>query len=247
MKMLPFFMACGMLGAVYEPASGNAVTVTPTLQASAHIGPRVGGTTFTVGSGISGPSTVYFGNNPGTPTSFGNAEGTGLVSGSGKFDPFISFAASVIDLGAPSQFEFIFLVPLSPILTGPVATHATLGITITASPDGPASIAADLFPPTIMVSNIGTCAAGVDVGAGFSTPTSTTTVRSFDATGTFTPTAGCDSYMLVDVSFTGTGNSAAYSLTGLFEIVPEPASAMILGTAILGLARLRKGKKSLTV
>jgi hypothetical protein len=179
----------------------------------------------------------------------GGASG-GLIraEGTGDTDPFIAFAISATDLGSPSEFAFLFTIPIVP-LTGPATVHAELGITITnGSPSPGVSIdPGTIAPAFIMSNNVGACAAGVDVGSSFSTPTTDT--QSFVADGIFPPSAGCDSSISVLVNFTGTGDGDNYGLTGRFEVtqlqVPEPTTLALLGMGLLAIAAMGTRRRTM--
>jgi len=188
-----------------------------------------------------------------SPVAAGSS-GFARVAVTGDSDPFISFAVSATDTGAPDVFTFVFSIPVSPLLTGLVSVHSTLGVTLTAPPTVGASgesIAPNPSFSNIMLANIDACPAGVDVGTGFSTPASTSLTQSFNATGTVDLGAGgCDpaGNLLVEVSFQGSGNGAGYGLTGLFEVtqVPEPTSIAIIGAGLLGLFGVRRRRGALS-
>ena len=234
---------CGMMTAVFLSAPvAQGALVLP--QARAVIDNEV----IDLGAGFVPGSShdVYFGQAPGQSSLFNQRGAAVRLQGAADIDPFVIFALSVTDSDVPSTFDFVFVVPVSPVFTGNVQVHSTLGITLT-SPQGiTSSIAPDLFP-TIMISNIGACAAGVDIGDGYSSPPQSSTVRSFDATGVVPASVGCDSSLIVEVSFQGSGSGAQYGLTGLFEAtaIPEPGSLVILsvgaGWVMLGRGR-RRGK-----
>jgi len=198
---------------------------------------------------------------------FGNASSTGqsvlgnigkgatisTLSAIGNVDPFIVFAVSVVDDLAPSTFAFAFSIPLAPdLLSFPAGTiftvHSTLGVTLTATPGHVNTITPNVDPISIMLNNVGSCAAGVDIGTTFSAPASTSVTQSFSATNSFTPIPGCSGTLDTLISFIGSGNSAAYGLTGLFEIsVPEPASFAVLGAGVLALTGMRRRRSASVV
>ena len=214
-------------------SAGATVAISGSLPDAVASG-SVDGTAFVLPSEILPGSAgeVYFGS---SSLSVGGAVING-IHGYGDPDPFVSFSIGVTDPGAPSDFQFAFTIPLSPLLIDGTtyAVHSSLGVTLTSSFGAVATITPDFG--NIMLTNVGSCAAGVDIGTAFSSPPRTSTTQSFSANGTFVPIAGCDNTLTAFVAFTGSGGEANYGLTGEFDIlaVPEPISLALLAPAVLG-------------
>lgn len=226
-------------------AEASSSTARPTLPEPSNNTPgasiMIDGNSAPIPSGFvpGSASQVYFGSPTGP---LGGSDITGdtfSVSGGGSIDPSINFALGVTDVGAPSTFTFAFTIPLSPSLSGPIFVLSTLGVTLT----GSGTTAATITPvfSNLMLNNIGSCAAGVDIGTGFSTPASSSLTESFTAASTFTPSAGCDSSLTAYVSFSGSGGNTGYGLTGLFQVeIPEPMTMSLLGAPAVALACIRR-------
>jgi len=238
-QALPLTNGCE-LSQSSESFAAVAVGTPPSLTGNA-------GGCFNFGASLDGKFASF-----GSDLTFETPAGLITISGSGNIDPNISFSIGVTDTGAPSEFAFLFTIPIVP-LTGLATVHAELGVTLTDSAsDDPGSISitpGPTFATLIMSNNVGACAAGVDVGTAVSqVPPPFTTTTNFVADGFFNPSPGCDSSISVLIDFTGSGNGDNYGLTGIFLIsevpVPEPTTLALLGVGLVGLAGTVRRRKS---
>lgn len=158
---------------------------------------------------------------------------------SGEFDPVFTAAFAFTDDGAPSQVTFALVSPLIPSLSGVQAYRADLGgFFADGGNDGGSLTAARAtgFTMDATINGIPVDSLGGD--AVFTQP--------FEAYGPFTSSGlidcdalgGCDSFD-IEISFIGSGDGDTYALNSRFAI-PEPATMLLFGAGLLGLAALRR-------
>lgn len=170
-------------------------------------------------------------------TTIQNEEGVLTIGGSGNSDPFIAFAISAVDIGGPTTFTVVITIPIVP-LVGAYSVSASLGISVTDGGTDGASASPSAGNTEIMLNDVGTCVAGVDIGTLVTAPPGGTNTLNFSAGLLPAPVGlGCDTTMTVTVSFLGTGGNDNYAITGRFDLnpVPAPASLALFGAALLGL------------
>jgi hypothetical protein len=191
-------------------------------------------------------------------------EGKVTLTGTLDPDPMITFGGPVIDFGAPSNFSFNFILPLSPQVSNPslvsdsfsgsVTNGAGPGVTVTALPppaaipvdaDGITEIEVYTLSDNNMASwkNVGldlmptTVVSPLAVGASASTP-------AFNAGPIATiPVAGVGAWthMRADVNFRLSGGGDIFTFNGAKILVPEPGSFVLalLSLGAFGMFRRR--------
>ncbi len=172
-------------------------------------------------------------------------------------DPMLLLAGSAVNNGTSSLlYTFSFNAPMSPALTGPINSSASLGITLTDGAGDGASITRFGSDPYMLQSvdfygsgaSFGQISKNVDVGdalqvfAGALSPTAT---QVFNKSGTLTCVIACTA-MSARMSFVlSPGDAMSFSgrITQELAPVPLPAAAWLLlsGLGALGtVARRRK-------
>jgi hypothetical protein len=171
-------------------------------------------------------------------------------------DPQIVYAASVIDFGSASTFGFVFQQAIVPTATPGSVSHTHSSSTTDANGGGtpvtavapPAGIPVDGdATPEIAVYTVSTNAgttflnAGLDLSPSFVGTNPSGTQGPFNE-GPAAGPAGSGSYdaMRVDVNFSMAGGSDAYTFNGLASVVPEPATVLLIGGALLALCVRRR-------
>ena len=169
-------------------------------------------------------------------------------------DPQIGYAAAVTDFGAPSTFGFAFSQFIVPTAAPGVASHSHSssttdagggdGTPVTAMPP-PVPVDGDATPE-IAVFNVSTNGGGSFLNAGLDLSPSFVGASPSDTQGPFNPAsiagpgAGTYDAMRVDVNFSMAGNGDAYTFNGLAEIIPEPATLVLIGLGLAGVVRTRR-------
>jgi hypothetical protein len=168
----------------------------------------------------------------------------------------ISSTHSVVDFGAPSPFGFLFGTPIVPI-DAPV--QATVSITAGLTDSSGDGVAMNLLAPhlhlaegfleTLLVAVAG-AGSGFSVSDADSDPGELTV---FSASATVLYAGGLPPYtfVLLDVSFQGSGGDDAYAITASFEVVPasssvaEPSTLALIaaGALALGAVRPRRARR----
>ena len=186
-----------------------------------------------------GPQVLINGGNP-FVTQFGPTDtaDTVVIDGYALLDPVQTFAVAFTDLGTPNSVTFSLSAPLVPAFSGGVTFTGDLSGSFTdgASDGGSAS---PFGGSTIARFDID----GVDVlGLGgvlnFASPSDSFTEpqQNGAADCAQAPFSGsCDTFGTT-IGFTGSGGGDSYGFTARFEIVPEPATALLLGLGLVGLA-----------
>lgn len=172
-------------------------------------------------------------------------------------DPQIVYAASVIDFGTASTFGFVFQQVIVPTAAPGSVSHSHASSTTDANGGGtpvtavapPAGIPVDGDATAeIAVYTVSTNAgttflnAGLDLSPSFVGGSPSGTQGPFNE-GPGAGPAGSGSYnaMRVDVNFSMGGGSDAYTFNGLASVVvPEPATVLLVGGALLALCARRR-------
>lgn len=161
------------------------------------------------------------------------------------FDPVITAAIGVVDVGTPSSFAVAVASPLAPPITVPaVGLLSIAGSFADGASDG-GSATPWLTPRIAQATVEGTGVADAGAGTAFASPIDTygpfSVPYNFDCT-----TLGdgqCDSFDL-QISFTGSGGNDAFSFTARHEInpIPEPSTFLFSTIAylMLGFMNWRK-------
>jgi hypothetical protein len=154
----------------------------------------------------------------------------------GKFDPVLNLGIAVQDIGAPSTFGFSIISPLNPALTGKLDYEIDLvgGFTDGGSDGG--SISGTALNGVMDVSLNNIIIDGLGPNANFPNPPNAYAYGPFNKTGSIV--GGPYNTFNIAFGFTGSGNDDVVTLNGRFEInpVPEPATMLLIGTGLLGLA-----------
>lgn len=172
-------------------------------------------------------------------------------------DPVITYAGSVIDFGSPTTFGFVFSQAIVPTAAPGTVTHthsssttggggSTAPVTAVAPPAG-IPVDGDAITE-IAVYTLSTNGGVSFLNAGQDLSPSFTGAAGSDTQGPFSEgpaagPAGSGSYTTqrVDVNFSMTGGSDAYTFNGEAEVVvPEPGVALQLGLALGAVALLRR-------
>ena len=245
LRLLGTFVAgIGLVASFGAPASGATIAPTVTLML------ETGG----VQSSVDIPVTVD------STTGIATVEGWSMTTAQWSItlnaeldpDPSIIYAASVIDFGAPTTFGFIFIQGIVPTAAPGLVDHthsssttdngAPLGTSVTAFP--PAGIPVDgnggaEIAIYTLSQNGGTTYlnAGLDLSPSFVGANPSGIQGPFNE-GPIAGPAGAGTYdlMRVDVSFTMTGASDAYTFNGTATVIPEPTTIGLVSLGLAGLA-----------
>jgi hypothetical protein len=167
-------------------------------------------------------------------------------------DPQIVYAAAVIDFGAPSVFGFVFGLPIVPTPAPGIVTHSesssttdaggVAGTPVTALPPIGIPVDGDLVTEQFVYTlsqNGGALLlnAGLDIRGSFVGASPSDTQAAINLGPIAGPAgAGFYDFMRIDVNFSMTGGSDAYTFNGIATVVPEPATAVLFGLGLGGLA-----------
>jgi hypothetical protein len=165
-------------------------------------------------------------------------------------DPSIAYGLSVVDIGLPSMFGFIFSTPIVPTGTPNVVSASIVGGMTDFAGDG---VSLTPVAPLLQTASVGapSTVMGVDVGAGASALPGT--AGSFYAYGPHAagpiagPGPGPWTSLTTTTLFTGSGGGDVYALTGFasIELVPEPAMlSLVLLAAPLAMGRRFRGRRA---
>lgn len=201
--------------------------------------------------------------NPDAPWVWQNGEGKVMLQGELDPDPSLAFGGSVTDFGAPSNFGFIFSMPLGPVVPNPSTVFDSLsgsatngsdpdgGVTVTAlAPPGGIPVDGDGIPEIqvfTLSSNNGVSWLNVGLDSG---PTTFIPLGPF-ASGPYptsnqgpiaTIAGGPWTDMRADINFRLTGGGDVFSFNGakVLEPVPEPAMGLLALVAVMCGAGIRR-------
>jgi PEP-CTERM motif len=199
------------------------------------------------------PMTISFGE-------VGSSDSLTISNLSSVLDPTGSFSASYTDFGAPSTFTTIFVFPaFAPTLFNTVQFSGSASGSVTdgaATPDGVSYSPSGVNPGVFKYELLDTTNAVIstfflDSGASFAAgPPNTHTTGPEDNSGSpLSVNANPNGVgtVLVTGSFLGSGGLDQYAFTGRWDVinvVPEPGTALLLTSGLMGLAVYGRRKRS---
>jgi hypothetical protein len=174
-------------------------------------------------------------------------------------DPTLSYGIAVIDFAGPSAFGFSFGLPIVPTAAPGIVTHSESSSTTDANGGGtpvtalppPGGIPVDIDGVTeqfvyTLSQNGGVTFlnAGLDIRPSFVGASPSDSQAAINLGPIAGPAgAGFYDFMRVDVNFSMAGGSDAYTFNGFATVVPEPATAALLGLGLGGLTFLGRGRR----
>jgi hypothetical protein len=190
---------------------------------------------------------------------WGNGEGSINMSGELDPDPSIIFGASATDFGAPSNFSFTYILPLSPQVSNPSRVFDSFSGSVTNSlVDGSASVTPRPHPVPVDGDGIDEVQVftlsddngvtwqnvGLDLGpfANFPVGQGGSGIYGPYAEG-FIPTiaGGKWTHMRADIQFRLSGGADTFTFNGIKTLIPEPSSLVLLLVS-LGALSFRRGR-----
>jgi hypothetical protein len=176
--------------------------------------------------------------------------GTVKISGIANADPSIAFGITVVDFGAPSQFGFSFSIPNNLAASPATTVRSSLVGGLTDFTGNSVSIS-PVNSATLMDNFLNDLPAFVwSVGPGLSGGQGDPGALYAYGPYTFGPAPGpanppLTGFFTTTLNFTLSGDGDIAALTGFCDIspAPVPATLLLLGSGLLGLASLRLRKK----
>lgn len=173
-----------------------------------------------------------------------NGNSLSVNSLNGNADPILGFGVGASTSNFGGSFSFNFQLPIA--IGGTIQAESSLGYSLTALTSAGAQITplgSDLlqaFDVDTTPLGLGSLNKGVDTGSTFGFLGETTQTTSFGETNIFTGSTAYD-LMTVTLDFALSPNSIA-GITGFVEqtVVPVPAAAWLMGSALLGLSIVKR-------
>jgi hypothetical protein len=191
---------------------------------------------------------------------YGDERGSYTLNLSMDPDPVLIYAIATTDFGAPSVFGFIFGLPILPTPAPGIVEHTESSNTQDPGLVGGTPVTALGPPAGIPVDSDGTTEqfvytlsqnggvtflnADLDIRPSFVGGSPSDTQAAINLGPIAGPAgAGFYDFMRVDVNYSMTGGGDQYNWNGRATVVPEPATAVLLGLGLGGLGFLGRRRR----